>query len=191
MVSLTTPRAVLGWPAPDFRLPATDGRFYSLAEVRGVNGLVVMFLCNHCPYVRAIMPRLVPVIRELAALGIGSVAISANDATLYPEDDFPHMKAYAKAWGLPCPYLYDAEQHVARAYGAVCTPDFFGFDAGLQLRYRGRFDAAGKRPAPPEMPCDLLEAMKMVALLGVGPDEQMPGMGCAIKWRDGFSFDNV
>jgi len=173
-----------GWKAPDFRLPATDGKTYSLAELAGENGTLVMFICNHCPYVQAILDRLVRDTRDLAAAGIASVAISSNDADAYPEDSFPRMREVANAHAFPFPYLYDEGQQVARAYGAVCTPDFFGFNRDLELQYRGRLDASGREPGPRNARRDLFEAMKGVAETGRGPVDQIPSMGCSIKWKD-------
>jgi peroxiredoxin len=175
------PVAELGWAAADFSLPATDGRVHSLADLAGSRGTVVAFICNHCPYVKAMLPRLVRDAKELAAIGVSVIGISSNDARSYPEDSFPRMKELAP--GLPFPYLYDESQSIARAYGAVCTPDFFGFDAGLQLRYRGRIDAARMDAAPVAMPRDLYEAMKMIAATGEGPRTQHASIGCSIKWR--------
>ncbi|MBN8912814.1 MAG: thioredoxin family protein [Rhizobiales bacterium] len=180
----TTPICDFGWKAPDFRLPATDGRTYALDELKGPNGILVMFICNHCPYVQAILDRLVRDTKELAALGIASVAISSNDATTYPEDSFPRMKETAAARGFPFPYLYDESQDVARRYGAVCTPDFFGFNRDLGLQYRGRLDESGRDPGPAGAPRELFEAMRMVAETGRGPEKQVPSMGCSIKWKD-------
>jgi len=182
MASVTAPLVQLGLPAPDFTLPGVDGRNHSLSELRGHNGLLVMFICNHCPYVKAIREALVETCRELESYGIRSVAISANDPAQYPEDDFEHMKAYARAYGFGFPYLYDESQAVARAFGAVCTPDFFGYNSELLLQYRGRFDASGRHAAHGAQR-ELFEGMKQVAMMGDGPLEQKPSIGCAIKWR--------
>lgn len=190
MVSLTTPRCEFNLAAPDFLLPGVDGATHSLESCRGRNGLLVMFICNHCPYVKAIRESLVRTCQELERFGILSVAISSNDPALFPEDGFEPMRAYAKAWGFTFPYLFDESQDVARAYGALCTPDFFGYNAELKLQYRGRFDASGRRPAPPDTPRELFEAMKQMATTGSGPRDQKPSVGCAIKWRDEFSFDD-
>lgn len=179
-----TPVCDFGWKAPDFALPATDGRTLSLADVRGPRGTLVMFICNHCPYVQAILPRLVQDVRALQAQGIGVVAISSNDVSAYPEDSFAHMQALASERGFSFPYLYDESQAVARAYDAVCTPDFFGFDAQDGLQYRGRFDASRKEAAPEGTRRDLLEAMLQVAATGAGPRDQVPSIGCSIKWKD-------
>ncbi len=174
---------IAGAPAPDFALPGVDGRTWTRDQCRGPNGLLVMFICNHCPYVQAVIDRIVRDARELAPLGIGTVAISANDVVAYPEDSFENMAAMARRHGFPFPYLYDESQQVARAYGAVCTPDFFGFNARLQLQYRGRLDASRREPAPPDARRELFEAMKLIAATGVGPAEQWPSIGCSIKWR--------
>jgi peroxiredoxin len=179
-----TPVCDFGWKAPSFSLPATDGRIYSLDELRGARGTLVMFICNHCPYVQAILDRIVRDATDLAALGISSIAISANDVASYPEDSFPRMKEVASANRFPFPYLFDETQDVARRYGAVCTPDFFGFNQDLALQYRGRLDESRKDAAPPGVRRDLFEAMKGVAETGRGPAEQIPSIGCSIKWKD-------
>lgn len=184
MVALNPPVCEFGWIAPDFALPGTDGRNYSLESVRGPNGLLVMFLCNHCPYVQAVIDRLLRDCRELADKGIGSVAIMSNDTVAYPEDSFVNMQRWARASDFPFPYLFDASQQVARAYGAVCTPDFFGFNRHLALQYRGRLDASGRNPGPETLRRDLFEAMSQVASTGSGPAEQVPSIGCSIKWRE-------
>ncbi len=179
----TTPVCEFGWKAPDFELPGTDGRTWRLEDFRGPNGTLVMFICNHCPYVKAIIDRIVRDARDLEALGIKSVAICSNDAAAYPEDSFENMKAFAAKHDFPFPYLHDESQEVARAWGAVCTPDFFGFNAKGELQYRGRLDASRKETAPADVRRDLFLAMKQVAETGEGPREQIPSMGCSIKWR--------
>lgn len=183
-MAATAPLCDFGWKAPAFRLPATDGRIYGLDELKGANGTLVMFICNHCPYVQAVFDRIVRDAKELADLGVAAVAISSNDAEAYPEDSFARMKDVAAAQGFPFPYLYDETQEVARSYGAICTPDFFGFNAGLELQYRGRLDASGKNPAPAGARRELFEAMREIAATGRGPKDQSPSMGCSIKWRD-------
>jgi peroxiredoxin len=172
-----------GWKAADFLLPATDGRNYGLQDIRGAKGTLIVFICNHCPYVKAVIDRLARDAAELAALGVGTAAISSNDAIGYPEDSFDNMKRFAAEHRLPFPYLYDESQQVARAYGAVCTPDFFGFNADLGLQYRGRLDESRKQGAAPGARRDLFEAMKQVALTGEGPRDQIPSIGCSIKWK--------
>jgi len=173
-----------GFAAPDFSLPGIDGRTYTLADLRGPKGLLVMFICNHCPYVQAVADRMVRDARELRALGVHAVAISSNDVSAYPEDSFDNMKLFAVQHGFGFPYLYDASQAVAKAYGAVCTPDFFGFNADLKLQYRGQLDASRKQAAAPDVRRDLFEAMQQIAETGVGPEEQYPSIGCSIKWKD-------
>jgi peroxiredoxin len=180
----STPVCDFGWKAPAFRLPATDGKIYALEELRGSNGTLVMFICNHCPYVQAILDRLVRDAADLAGAGVASVAISSNDAVAYPEDSLPRMKEVAATFRFPFPYLFDESQDVARRYGAVCTPDFFGFNRDLELQYRGRLDASGRNPGPPGARRELFEAMKGVAETGRGPADQIPSMGCSIKWKD-------
>ena len=184
MVSTPTPVCDFGWKARDFDLPGVDGKRHTLASARGPNGLLVMFICNHCPYVKAVIERIVRDTRELAALGVGSIAIMSNDPAEYPEDSWDNMVAVARRYDFPFPYVLDATQEVAKTWGAVCTPDFFGFDAALELQYRGRLDESRKETAPAGVRRDLFEAMKQVATTGRGPREQVPSIGCSIKWRD-------
>ena len=184
MVSLTTPVCDFGWKAPDFDLPGVDGKRYRLTDVVGPNGLLLMFICNHCPYVKAVRQRIVRDAKELAQHGIHCVAISANDATHFPEDSFENMQRIAVEWDLPFPYLYDESQAVAKTYGAVCTPDFFGFNGQIELQYRGRLDESRKETAPDNVRRDLFEAMRQVAQTGHGPADQIPSMGCSIKWKE-------
>lgn len=183
MPAAQPPVCDFGWKAPDFRLPATDGRSYALSDIQGENGLVLAFICNHCPYVLAVIDRIVRDARDLAPLGIGFAAICSNDAEAYPADSFENMGRMATEKDFPFPYLHDADQSVARAYGAACTPDFFGFDADLGLQYRGRLDASRAQTGPEDLRRDLFEAMKQVAETGKGPAEQVPSMGCSIKWK--------
>jgi peroxiredoxin len=183
MVSTPTPICNFGWHAADFDLPGVDGRRHSLASARGPKGLLVMFICNHCPYVKAVIQRIVRDARDLQALGIGSIAVMSNDPSEYPEDSWDHMVRLARELEFPFPYVLDESQAVARAYGAVCTPDFFGFNADLKLQYRGRLDESRKETAPEGVRRDLFEAMKAVATTGQGPAEQIPSIGCSIKWR--------
>jgi len=182
MVSLETSVCDFGWKAVEFDLPGVDGKRYSLASARGPNGLLVMFICNHCPYVKAVIDRIVRDCRELADHGVGSIAIMSNDPADYPEDSFDNMKRVAREKGFPFPYVFDETQEVAKAYGAVCTPDFFGFNAKLELQYRGRLDAS-RREAVPGARRELYEAMLQIAQTGQGPKEQTPSVGCSIKWR--------
>lgn len=177
-----TPVCDVGCTAPDFRLRGVDGRILTLADVRGPRGTLVMFLCNHCPYVQAVIGRIVRDVTELASHGVSAVAIMSNDTDAYPEDGFDNMAAFAAAHGFSFPYLIDETQAVARAYGAVCTPDFFGYNADLELQYRGRLDASRKE-ACPDAPRELFHAMVRIAQTGTGPADQIPSMGCSIKWR--------
>jgi peroxiredoxin len=172
----------LGRSAPDFDLPGTDGRRHARDAVRGPNGLLVMFICNHCPYVKAALDKIVRDAAELAGHGICSVAICSNDAADYPEDSFDNMKALAARMRFPFPYLWDESQQVARDYGAVCTPDFFGYSAGLSLQYRGRIDDAGRSPKP-DATRELFDAMVQIARTGAGPAKQVASIGCSIKWK--------
>lgn len=183
MILLETPICDFGKPAIDFSLPGIDGKVWTLADCRGESGTLVMFICNHCPYVQAVRERLVRDTRELLDRGVRSVAIMANDPTDYPEDSFDNMKRVAEEFAFPFPYLLDESQAVAKAYGAVCTPEFFGYNADLQLQYRGRLDASKRQAAPPDAPRELFEAMRQVAQTGKGPRDQIPSMGCSIKWR--------
>lgn len=184
MVSLNPPVCEFGWRPPRLDMLGIDGKRHSLESARGGNGLLVMFICNHCPYVKAILPRIVRDTRELAEHGIGSIAIMSNDPTDYPEDSFDNMRRVATENGFPFPYVIDDTQAVARAYGAVCTPDFFGFNADLELQYRGRLDASRKEAAPEDAPRELFEAMLQVARSGQGPRQQTASIGCSIKWRE-------
>jgi len=178
-----TPICNFGWKAPPFSLPGVDGKTYSLAELKGKNGTLVIFICNHCPYVKAVIDRIVRDANELKSSGIDTVAISSNDADHYPEDSFDNMKRFARAHGFTFPYLYDESQEVARRYDAVCTPDFFGFNDKLELQYRGRLDASRKEAGPADARRELFEAMKAIAETGKGPREQTASMGCSIKWK--------
>jgi peroxiredoxin len=182
MASLETPVCEFGWKAAEFDLPGIDGKRYTLTDVAGPNGLLVMFICNHCPYVRAIVDRLVDDVKQLQAKGVGAVAIMPNDTENYPQDSFENMKVFAHDHGFTFPYVIDETQEVAKAYGAVCTPDFFGFNGALELQYRGRLDES-KKEAAPNAKRELLEAMTQVAETGQGPRDQVPSMGCSIKWK--------
>ncbi len=184
MVSLQTPVCEFAQPAIEFCLPGVDGSQWSLKDCQGPNGLLVMFICNHCPYVIAVRERIVRDTKELQDHGIGSVAIMSNDPADYPEDSFENMQRVSREFQFPFPYLLDESQNVARSYGAVCTPDFYGYNADLKLQYRGRLDSSGKQAAPGDVRRDLYEAMKQIAQTGKGPQEQIASMGCSIKWRD-------
>jgi peroxiredoxin len=182
MARTETPVCDFGQPAPDFSLPGVDGRIWALRDARGPRGLLVMFICNHCPYVKAVRDRIIRDCRDLKEHGIHCIAINSNDPADYPEDSFENMKKVARELAFPFPYVFDETQEVARAYGAVCTPDFFGYNADLELQYRGRLDESRKEPVPGAKR-ELFEAMKMIAETGQGPREQYPSMGCSIKWR--------
>jgi len=179
MVAEETPLCEFGKPAPDFRLRGVDDREWTLADCRGARATLVMFICNHCPYVKASIDRIVAACNELAPLGMQAVAIMPNDVATYPEDSFDNMQRFAEAHEFPFPYLYDETQETARAYGAVCTPDFFGYNADLQLQYRGRLDEGRTTLPRPGAKRDLFEAMKQVIETGKGPQEQIPSIGCS------------
>ena len=185
MAATETPICDFGWKPPDFSLAGTDGRMYSLADVRGDNGTLVMFICNHCPYVRAVVDRLVRDVSALEGAGVGAIAIMPNDTDAFAADSFDNMKAFAAEHGFNFPYVIDETQEVARTYDAVCTPDFFGFNAALELQYRGRLDSSRNAPGPADARRELFEAMSHVAATGKGPEAQIPSMGCSIKWRAG------
>ncbi|HQN64043.1 MAG TPA: thioredoxin family protein [Methylophilus sp.] len=182
MASISPPVCNFGWLAPDFNLPNVDGRMVNLQGSMGANGLLVMFICNHCPYVKAILPRLIADVRELQTLGVNTVAIMSNDPAEYPEDAPENMKKVAQEMAFPFPYLLDETQEIAKKYDAVCTPDFFGFNNKFELQYRGRFDESRKETAP-NSTRDLFKAMKLVAEAGQGPKEQIPSIGCSMKWK--------
>ncbi len=182
MVSLLTPVCDFDTNAINFSLPGVDDKRWSLKDCAGEKGLLVMFICNHCPYVQSIRDRIVRDTNELKIMGMNAVAIMSNDPSDYPEDSFENMKKIAADFDFSFPYLLDKTQEVAKAYGAVCTPDFFGYNADLKLQYRGRFDESRKESAAENVRRDLFEAMKQVAETGKGPTEQIPGMGCSIKW---------
>jgi peroxiredoxin len=174
-----TPICDFGWKAPSFTLRGVDGKTYSLEGLRGRNGTLVMFICNHCPYVKAVIDRIVRDANELNGVGVSAVAISSNDAVHYPEDSFDNMKRFAAQHLFGFPYLYDQSQEVARAYDAACTPDFFGFNADLKLQYRGRLDASEREPAGAGV--RLFQAMKEIAATGAG--RKTPSIGCSISGK--------
>jgi peroxiredoxin len=182
MALMETPVCEFGKPAIDFTLLGIDGKSWTLQECQGPNGTLVMFICNHCPYVKAIQERLVRDTRELLDYGINSVAIMPNDPTDYPEDSFENMQKVVEKFGYPFPYLIDSTQLTTRAYGAICTPDFFGYNKELRLQYRGRLDGSRTESAPPSACRELFEAMVQIARTGQGPKDQIPSMGCSIKW---------
>ena len=172
----TPPVCDFGWQAPGFDLPGTDGRQHRLSDLAGPRGTLVMFICNHCPYVLGALDRILRDARALQDIGIGVAAICSNDPVAYPDDSFDNMKKLSQDHDFPFPYLHDETQEVARAWGAACTPDFFGLSANGLLQYRGRLDGPDGRR-------ELVEAMRMVAETGEGPRDQTPSMGCSIKWK--------
>ncbi|MCW5698701.1 MAG: thioredoxin family protein [Rhodospirillales bacterium] len=191
MALTETPICNFGWKAVDFDLKDPDGRSYTLNDIKGPNGTLIMFICNHCPYVRAVVDRMVRDVRDLQAKGIGVVAVMSNDWAQYPEDAPDKMLRFAETHGFTFPYVIDDSQEIARAYDAVCTPDFFGFNADLELQYRGRLDSAHKNAAGPDTRRELFEAMSQVAETGRGPADQIASMGCSIKWRNGGMVADV
>ena len=184
MVLKETPVCNFGEHASDFSLPGIDGKVWALEDCMGENGVLVMFICNHCPYVKSIQNRLVDDTHKLIDLGINSVAIMSNDPSDYPEDSFENMQKVAEKYNYPFPYLFDETQEIAKAYGAICTPDFFGYNANKELQYRGRLDASGMKKTDEKLKRDLVDAMSQVAETGKGPNQQIPSMGCSIKWKN-------
>ena len=184
MVALNTPVCEFDKKAPDFKLPDCFGNTHTLKDCLGPNGLLVMFICNHCPFVKAILPDLIKTTEELRASGINTVAIMSNDFVEYPDDSPENMKALVEEKNFGFPYLVDETQTVAKEFGAVCTPDFFGYNSDLGLQYRGRFDGRGRNIDSSAEKNELLEAMLKVAKTGKGPKEQIPSIGCSIKWKE-------
>ena len=182
MISTQTPICDFNTPALNFSLKGVDGKIHTLDSCRGEKGLLIMFICNHCPYVKAIVDRIIRDTSELKAMGLNTVAIMSNNPDEYEEDSFKNMQKIAKEMSFPFPYLIDETQEVAKSYGAVCTPDFFGYNSKLKLQYRGRLDASRKESAPSNVKRDLFDAMTQVVETGQGPLEQVPSMGCSIKW---------
>ena len=181
MVRTETPVCEFNLPAIDFKLKGVDEQYYDLNALRGSNGLLIMFICNHCPYVKSIMSRIIRDTEELKQFGVNSVGIMSNDPNEYEEDSFDNMKKLSLDHNFPFPYLIDETQEIARAYGAVCTPDFFGYNDKLGLQYRGRLDESRKESVDGAKR-ELFEAMKQISITGIGPDNQIPSMGCSIKW---------
>ncbi|MGB0545536.1 MAG: thioredoxin family protein [Candidatus Pseudothioglobus sp.] len=181
MVRTETPICEFDLPAINFKLKGVDEQFYDLKSLKGPNGLLIMFICNHCPYVKSIISRIIRDTKELKHLGVNSVGIMSNDPNEYEEDSFENMKKMALDHDFPFPYLIDDTQEVARAYGAVCTPDFFGYNRKLGLQYRGRLDESRKESVDGARR-ELFEAMKEISMTGKGPKNQIPSMGCSIKW---------
>ena len=173
----------LDWQAPDFNLISVDEQYYSLSQLTGENGTLIAFICNHCPYVLAVLDRIIRDSKDLIEHGIGVAAISSNDVETYPEDSFENMIKLSNQNNFPFPYLFDEDQSIAKKYDAICTPDFFGFNSTLGLQYRGRLDASRKEAGPTDLRRDLFEAMSLVAKTGKGPEDQISSMGCSIKWK--------
>ena len=183
MALMHTPQYNDAFQAPDFTLKNIDGQMLSWADVKGERGTVVAFICNHCPYVKAIIQRLVEDFKVLQSEGVCCVAIMPNDTDNYPDDSFENMQVFAKEHGFTFPYLIDETQEVARAFDAICTPDLFGFNVDGVLQYRGRLDSSGPNPANEMTKRDLLDAMRRIAEYGAGPLQQFSSMGCSIKWK--------
>ena len=183
-MAISTPICNFGWQAPDFELVDTAGIWHKRDALRGPNGLLLMFICNHCPYVKAVIDRLCKDVTTVQAMGFGVAAVMSNDTQAYPEDSPENMKRLAEQMQFSFPYLYDPTQSVAREYGAVCTPDFFVFNRDLGLQYRGRLDASGRAPAAADARRELVEACRQIAADGHGPAEQIASRGCSIKWQD-------
>ncbi|MGN7618925.1 MAG: thioredoxin family protein [Ehrlichia sp.] len=186
MVALNTPTINKGFIAVDFLLKSVDGKLYSLDDCHKGSGLLVMFICNHCPYVKAIIKNLIYDVETLKNnYDIHTVAIMPNDTVSYPEDSYHNMVKFAQEHNMSFPYLIDEDQVTAKNYGAVCTPDFFGFNRKLELCYRGRFDASGRmsQENTKQEDRDLFSAMKFISKTGTAPDNQKPSIGCSIKWK--------
>ena len=181
MPAVNTPICEFGWQAKDFSLPSTDNEIVDLNTARGRKGTLIMFICNHCPYVVSTLDEIIFEANELIKNGIKVVAISSNDVSTHPEDSFENMQQLSKNKSLPFPYLYDETQEVAKAYNAACTPDFFGFNSGLSLQYRGRL--SNRKENSKELRRELFWAMMKIAESGKGPRDQIPSMGCSIKWK--------
>ena len=182
MVLTKTPICNFGEKAKSFKLKGVDGKYHNLEEHIGKNGLLIMFICNHCPYVKAVIRDIVEDCKNLKNEGVNSIAIMSNDTKEYPEDSFENMISFSKKHGFIFPYLIDETQEVAKKYGAVCTPDFFGYNNKLELQYRGRIRELKDLKSVRNSESDLLKAMRLVIKNGKGPKEQIPSMGCNIKW---------
>ncbi len=182
-MAISNAPVVLGMAAPEFELPATSGRMFNRTQIDGINGTVIAFICNHCPYVKAVIDRMVADAEALAAAGIGFAAICSNDAEAYPADSFENMKQFAKDHRFGFPYLLDDDQSVARAFNAACTPEFFGFDRDRKLVYHGRLDEGRTGPLPQGARRELLEAMTAVSENIALPFQPKPPLGCSIKWK--------
>ena len=184
MALTKTPICDFGKKAEDFQLKSINNELITLDKVKGTNGTLIMFICNHCPYVKAVIDEIVQNCKSLESDGIRSIAISSNDVKNYPEDSFDNMIKFSKYHNFGFPYLFDVNQNVAKNYGAVCTPDFFGFNKNLELQYRGRLDSAGKNINQNEVKRELFNAMKQISISDKGPKEQFSSIGCSIKWKN-------
>ena len=182
MTLTKTPICNFGEKAKDFHLLSTENKKVSLDDIKGENGTLIMFICNHCPYVKAVIKDIAQDAKFLENLGIKSAAIMSNDIKNYPEDSFENMISFSKLYNFSFPYLIDDTQKIAKEYGAVCTPDFFGYNKTLELQYRGRIRELKDLKPITEGESDLRIAMKLVATSGKGPANQVPSMGCNIKW---------
>ena len=182
MPPLKTPICDFGTNAKDFQLNSTINRLVSLNDIKGETGTLIMFICNHCPYVKAVIKDVVEDCKNLEKFGIKAIAISSNDAVNYPEDSFENMIDFSKKHNFTFPYLFDETQNVAKSYNAVCTPDFFGFNGNLELQYRGRVRELKDLKPVRTGDSDLFKAMKKISKTGKGPEEQIPSLGCSIKW---------
>ena len=179
---IQTPICDFGQKAHDFKLKSTDSKILSLDDLKGENGTLIMFICNHCPYVKAITKDIVEDTNKLKEFGINSAAICSNDVKNYPEDSFENMIAFSKENNFSFPYLHDETQEVAKIYGAVCTPDFFAYNGNLELQYRGRIKQLKDLQPIDTSESELFKALKLISKIGEGPKEQNPSMGCNIKW---------
>ena len=184
MALTKTPICDFGKKAEDFELNSTENKIISLNEIKGENGTLVMFICNHCPYVKAVIKEIVEDCKKLSLLGVKAVAISSNDVKNYPEDSFDNMIKFSQNNNFNFPYLFDETQEIAKNYGAVCTPDFFGYNKNLELQYRGRIRELKELKPVRSDNSDLYKAMKQIADTGKGPTDQIPSMGCNIKWKN-------
>ena len=182
MPPLKTPICDFGLKAKNFDLKSTDNKMVSLNDIKGKKGTLIMFICNHCPYVKAVIKDIVEDVKNLEKFGISSVAISSNDAVNYPEDSFDNMIKFSQNHKFNFPYLYDETQEIAKTYDAVCTPDFFGYNNNLELEYRGRIRELKNLKPTRNGESDLFIAMKKISETGKGPKEQVPSLGCSIKW---------
>ena len=184
MVLTKTPICNFGEKAKSFKLKGTDGKIHKIEDHLGRNGLLIMFICNHCPYVKAVIEDIVNDCKNLEKKGLKSIAIMSNDTKNYPEDSFENMINFSKKYNFNFPYLIDETQEVAKKYGAVCTPDFFGYNNKLELQYRGRIRELKNLKPLRNSESDLLKAMQQIIKTGKGPNEQIPSMGCNIKWTN-------